>query len=245
MATLVLTVVGGIVGGPVGAALGAVLGSAVDRDILFKPKGREGPRLTELAVQTSSYGTAIQKIYGSMRIAGCVIWSTDLVESRSTSSQGKGQPSLTTYSYAVSFAVALSGRPVAGIGRIWADGKLLRGAGGDFKTATAFRFHPGSEDQGADPLIAAVEGAGLTPAHRGVAYAVFENFQLGDYGNHIPSLTFEVIGDFGEATVGAVAAELSGGVIDGSATTMPMAGFAASGDSVRGVVEMLADAAGA
>lgn len=245
MATLVLTTIGSVIGGPVGGAIGAVIGNAVDRNILFKPKGREGPRLTELKLQTSSYGTQIPRLFGTMRIGGCVIWSTDLIESRSTSSNGKGQPSTTNYSYSASFAVALSARRIMGVGRIWADGKLLRGAGGDFKSATGFRLHLGDEGQAADPLIAAAEGAGLTPAHRGIAYAVFEHFQLADYGNRIPSLTFEVIADAGPVTVGAIAADVSDGVIDGDDAGQALGGFAAYGDSVRGVVETLAVAGGA
>src|SRR3712207_7324619 len=58
--------------------------------------------------------------------------------------------------------------------RIWADGKLLRGAAGDFKTATKFRLHLGGEDQAADPLIASAEGSDSCPAYRGTAYAMFE-----------------------------------------------------------------------
>src|SRR3546814_5954786 len=83
MATLVLTAVGTAIGGPIGGALGGLLGQAIDRDVLFKPKGRQGPRLTELAVQTSSYGSPIPRLYGTMRVAGSVIWSTDFVETRS------------------------------------------------------------------------------------------------------------------------------------------------------------------
>jgi hypothetical protein len=244
MATLVLTAVGSLFG-PIGGAIGAIAGQAIDRDVLFKPPGRQGPRLTELAVQVSSYGTPIQKIFGTMRVAGCVIWSTDLIESRDTQGTGKGQPTLTSYSYAASFAVALSGRPVAGIGRIWADGKLLRGGAGDFKVSCVFRLHAGGEDQAADPLIASAEGLGLAPAHRGVAYAVFENLQLADYGNRIPSLTFEVIGDDGPVTAGAIAGELSGGAIAGADAALPLPGFAGYGDSVRAVVDTLAQATGA
>ena len=92
MATLVLTVVGGAIGGPVGAALGGLLGNAIDQEI-FRPAGREGPRLSELAVQTSSYRTPIPKVFGTMRVAGSVIWTTDLIESSATGSAGKGQPS--------------------------------------------------------------------------------------------------------------------------------------------------------
>jgi len=241
MATLVLTAVGGVIGGPVGAAIGSVLGQMVDREVLFKPKRREGPRLQELAVQTSSYGTPIASVYGTMRIGGCVIWATDLRESRSVSSAGKGQPGVASYSYSASFAVALSGRPIARVGRIWADGKLLRGAAGDFKTATGYRLHTGGEDQSVDPLISAAEG-GLAPAHRGLAYAVFEDLQLADFGNRIPSLTFEVIGDAGAVGIGAIARDVSTGMViaeDGPR----WAGFAAYGDT-RAVLEMLAGASG-
>ncbi|HEV7659594.1 MAG TPA: phage tail protein [Allosphingosinicella sp.] len=238
MATLILTAVGTLVGGPIGGAIGASLGQQVDQR-LFAPKGRQGPRLGELAVQTSSYGAQIPRIFGTMRVAGTVIWSTDLAEHRSTSG-GKGRPKLTSYSYSASFAVALSARRVAAVRRIWADGKLLRGAAGDFKSATGFRFHPGDEDQAPDPLIAAAEGAGQAPAFRGLAYALFEDFQLEDYGNRIPSLTFEVEADEAEVAIGVIAEELGGGAV-AAGPTPALTGYAASGDSVRGALEALAD----
>src|SRR3982751_6657677 len=118
MATLVLTAAGAFIGGQQGAAIGALIGQRIDAE-LFKPKGREGPRLTDLRLQTSSYDSAIPRVFGTMRVAGNVIWSTDLIESRSTSHH-KGQPSSTTFSYSASFAVLLSGRAIAGVGRIWA-----------------------------------------------------------------------------------------------------------------------------
>ncbi len=245
MATLILTAVGTAIGGPIGGAIGALAGQAIDQRVLLAPKGRQGPRLTELAVQTSSYGTQIPKLFGTLRVAGSVIWATDLIESRSRSSGGKGQPSTSTYNYAASFAVLLSARAITGVRRIWADGKLLRGAAGDFKTQTTFRLHLGGEDQPADPLIASAEGVALTPAHRGSAYAVFENFQLADYGNRIPSLTFEVEADLGPVEIGAIAGALSGGLVDGRDAGQPLIGFSAYGDSVRGVLEALAAAGGA
>ncbi len=98
MATLVLTVVGRVRRRAAsGAAIGALIGQRIDGE-LFKPKGRDGPRLTDLTLQTSSYGSQIPRVFGTMRVAGCVIWSTDLIESRTTS-RHKGQPSSTTYSY--------------------------------------------------------------------------------------------------------------------------------------------------
>ncbi|HXH17027.1 MAG TPA: phage tail protein [Sphingomonas sp.] len=240
MATLVLTAVGTAVGGPIGGAIGALIGQATDHAV-FGGKRREGPRLVELAVQTSSYGSQIPKLFGTMRVAGTVIWATDLIESRASSRSGKGQPSVSTYSYAASFAVLVSARAVLGVRRIWAEGKLLRGAAGDFKTATGFRLHLGGEDQAVDPLIASAEGP--SPAYRGSAYAVFEMLQLADFGNRIPSLTFEVIADEGVVLVSTIARALAREV--SGTTALAVGGFAASGGSVRAVLEMLGQAGGA
>ena len=244
MATLVLTAVGTAVGGPIGAAVGGLLGGAIDRAVLA-PKGREGPRLTELKLQTSSYGVAVPLVFGTLRVAGTVIWATDLTEHRERRGGGKGQPSATTYSYSASFAVALSGRPIRAVRRIWAEGKLLRGAAGDWKSEIGgFRLHPGSEEQAVDPLIAAREGQGNTPAHRGIAYAVFEDLALGDFGNRIPSLTFEVEADGGPVGAGAVLAEASGGVIEDGGAGPLLAGFAAYGPAAA-LAEQIAEVSGA
>lgn len=237
MATLVLTTAGSLIGGPVGGAIGALIGNGIDHRLLGQ--GGQGPRLGDLTVQTSAYGSAIPRLFGRMRVAGTVIWATDLKES-SARSGGKGQPDTTNYSYSASFAVALSARSVRSVGRIWADGLLLRGAAGDWKTATGYRFHDGSAAQAVDPLIAAIEGA-EAPAYRGIAYVVFEDMQLAAYGNRIPSLRFEVEADAGPVTVGAIAAALSDGMV-ADATTTGLIGYAATGDSVRAAIETLANA---
>lgn len=199
MATLVFTALGTAVGGPLGGAIGALIGRQADQKI-FGAGNREGPRLKELPVTTSSYGQPIPRHFGRMRVAGSVIWATDLIESKTKNSGGKGQPSVTSYSYSASFAVALSSTPISRIGRIWADGNLLRGAQGDLKTGGKMRFYNGHGDDPIDPLIAADKG-GAAPAFRDCAYVVFEDLQLADFGNRIPALTFEVFADGGEETV--------------------------------------------
>jgi Putative phage tail protein len=238
MATLILTAVGGLIGGRIGGAIGAVLGQRIDGK-LFGPKGGSGPRLGDLTFQSSTYGAQLPKLFGRMRVAGSVIWATDLKEDRRKVSTGKGKPKQTVYSYSASFAVALSARRAIRVGRIWADGKLLRGEAGDFKTQTGFRFHTGEEGQAPDPLISAAEGAGQTPAYRGLAYAVFEDFQLTDYGNRIPSLSFEVIADEGAVSIGMIVAGLAPSITAEAPTQID--GMAVSGDSLRGVFGTLAD----
>lgn len=192
MATLVLTTVGSLIGGPIGGALGGLIGNQIDSTV-FGRGSREGPRLKELAVSTSSYGQPLARHFGRMRVPGTIIWSTEIIERSSKEGGGKGQPSTKTYSYSVSFAVALSSTPLASIGRIWADGNLLRGASGDLKVGGEMRAYLGFGDQAPDHLIVADRGES-TPGFRDTAYVVFEDLQLADYGNRIPALTFEVFG---------------------------------------------------
>ncbi|MEH3102677.1 MAG: phage tail protein [Sphingomonas phyllosphaerae] len=242
MATLVLKAVGGVVGGRRGAAVGAVLGYVIDRSLLAPTRRRGGERLSDLKVQTSSYGTPLPRIFGTMRVAGCVIWSTDLIETRSVTRGGKGRPGVEGYRYAASFAVALSARAISAIGRVWADGQLLRGAAGDWKVPVTMRLYRGDEAQRPDPLIAALEPQ--APAYRGLAYAVFENLPLETFGNRIPSLSFEVIADAAAPTIGAVAAALGGGAVTGVGPAMTLPGYASGGESVASALELLATIAG-
>ena len=69
MATLVLTAIGTVIGGPLGGAIGGLIGSQIDHAIVGGPH-REGPRLKELGVSTSSYGSPIPRHHGRMRVPG-------------------------------------------------------------------------------------------------------------------------------------------------------------------------------
>lgn len=226
MATLIFTAIGTALGGPLGGAIGSLIGNQIDRAVIGGPK-REGPRLKELAVTTSSYGTPLARHYGTMRAAGSVIWSTDLIESSEKSGGGKGKPSVTTYSYSVSFAVALASRPIRRLGRIWADGNLLRGEAGDLKTGGELRIYEGHGDQAVDPLIASAEGEAC-PAFRGRAYCVFESLQLADFGNRIPALTFEIVADDGEVTLAKLVEPLDR-PIDAAPALPGLSGFSNEG----------------
>ncbi len=221
MATLVFNALGTLVGGPIGGAIGSLLGRQVDAAILGGGN-RQGPRLKELTPTTSSYGMALPRHFGRMRVAGSIIWATDLVEHVASEGGGKSRPAVTTYSYTASFAVALASRPIVGIGRIWADGNLLRGADGVLKTSGTMRIYVGHGDQDPDPLIALAEGADRCPAWRGLAYVVFEDLELGDFFNRIPALTFEVIADEGAVSLQPIVAA----AIDDVDADVPLDGIA-------------------
>lgn len=216
MADIVLPVVGGVtgfvLGGPSGAILGANLGSTAAG--LFFPKSQrvqlptqEGPRLADLRAQTATYGNMIPKVYGTMRLAGNVIWSTDLkevkVETTSTQTSsgggkgGGGGGSVTTsqtsvtYEYFVTLAIAICEGPIDEVIRVWADSKVLTE---DILSSAQGKYnvHLGTEDQMVDDIMAKYLTAGTIPAYRGMAYVVIEDFPLGAYGNRIPNFTFEV-----------------------------------------------------
>jgi hypothetical protein len=234
MATLVLTAVGSAIGGPIGGAIGGAIGRQIDAEI-FAPPAQQGSRLKELAVQTSSYGSQIPAIFGAMRVAGTVIWSTDLIEERTKSGGGKGRPATVNYSYRVSLAVALSSRPIARVGRIWADGNLIRGAQGDFKIDAQMRVHLGHDNQQPDPLLASAEAQGQCPAYRGLAYVVFEDLPLAEFGNRIPSFTFEIFERAGPLALSALLTLVSNGDIS-TQSALEIGGFAVAGGSVREAV---------
>lgn len=172
-----------------------VIGGALDGALFGKSTSRQGPRLSELAVQSSTYGKMIPIAYGTLRIAGNIIWSRPIAETAHTSSStvggGKGgggrvSQSTTTYSYSISLAVGICEGPIDEILRVWADAKLL-----DLSQGT-YRIYKGDEAQIPDALIEGFEGVGSTLAYRGLAYVVIEDFPLEAFGNRIPNFTFEV-----------------------------------------------------
>ncbi len=196
MASIVLSAVGTVASAALPAPFGQIAGSILRSGILLPEQKRtlHGPRLADLAVQTSTYSKMIPIVYGTMRLGGNLIWSRPIKETASTSSSssagGKGggrvSQSATTYNYSIMAAVAICEGPVDSVLRIWADAKQL-----DLSQYT-IRIYKGDETQLPDSLIQSYEGADKTPAYRGLAYVVFEDFPLADYGNRIPNFTFEV-----------------------------------------------------
>lgn len=169
-------------GAAIGQFAGSLAGAAIDA-YLLAPR-LEGPRVKDVHVTESREGAHIPKIYGRMRVGGNVIWAARFKE-KTQKEGGKGGPSQTTYSYSLSFAVGLCEGEVSRISRIWANGEEM-----DISKVN-WRLHKGSLDQEPDALIEAVEGN--APAYRGLAYIVFEDLPLDDYGMRMPQLSFEVM----------------------------------------------------
>ncbi len=198
MATILLQAAGaylggflGTVGGAIGSAAGAIAGYMVDSALINGTRRVEGPRLASARPFTAEEGVPIPRLYGTARLGGTLIWTTRFEEASATSRQGKLGPKVTEYSYFANAAFLLCEGEIAGIRRIWADGREID------RENIEIRVYQGTEDQPADPLIEARQGTGNTPAYRGVAYVVIERLDIGPYGNRIPQLQFEVIRPIG------------------------------------------------
>lgn len=200
MATLALSlagqVVGGMIGGPIGAtigrALGALAGNAVDQAIFGeKPGVLPG---SDIRLVGSSEGGPIPRVFGWSRVSGNIIWATHLekLSAQSSGSKGMGPKPASEDTIVASFALALCEGPVAHLGRIWADGKLLETDG------LNIRFYRGTQGQGPDGFIAAKQGSGNVPGYRGLAYLVFERLPLKPFGNRIPNISVEICRPVGD-----------------------------------------------
>ena len=213
---LVVGVVGGVIGAFFGVPqLGFMLGSLAG-SFLFPTKGpnQEGPRLDNLSVTSSTYGQPIFIIYGTVRVGGNIIWSKPIREQKTVTKQsgGKGgagsSGKTTTYAYYWTGAVALGEGPIVDVVKIWTDTKIAYDRTGTSSTVRKpdfrFRVYYGDELQMPDAAIAADKGDANVTAHRGMAYIVFDDIPLKDYGNRVPSFTFEVVANTGGATATGV-----------------------------------------
>ena len=168
MASIILTAAGQAIapgiGGALLGALGAYAGSVIDTQVFGLGSGRrkfEGPRLENLKVQDSRYGAGIPIVYGRTRVAGNVIWSTDLIETRQEQSQsgggkggGGGSVSAIHYTYRVSCAIGICFGPIVTLHAVWADGKLIYdGVNWKSGIVSSATVYTGTTTQAADPVM--------------------------------------------------------------------------------------------
>lgn len=172
-------------GASLGRALGGLAGQAIDASL---SGATDGARLDGMHIMESREGAGLPIVYGRMRVAGQVIWASDFRETRREEQAGKAGPKFARYSYSVSFAVAICKGPIHRVDKVWANGQpvpLDRLNG---------RIYYGRADQSADPLLETMAGHRQVPAYRDTAYIVFEDMPLDDFGQHLPQLSFEIIG---------------------------------------------------
>jgi hypothetical protein len=174
-------VIFGMTGNAIGWAVGSLVGSMIGQKGIHNVQ----PGIGDKSVQASTYGTYKTTVYGTMRVAGNVIDGVSEVrEVLTTTRVGKGgaKSSNTTRSWNADVAIDLCQAGVAGIRKVWADGKLVydvsTGASASSIIASSvqaltFKIYDGNESQLPDPTLEAVHGVGNVPAYRGRSIVVF------------------------------------------------------------------------
>jgi hypothetical protein len=203
-----------------GGAIGSTIGGIVDNRIFGEGARNNvvvGPRLQDLRVQSSGYGSVIPRVYGKARLAGNVIWMRGFEEETRSQTQrmggggtevgcsrlqhegmfrsatadlnggGRRRPTTTTVSYVYFCDLAVA----LCEGPIVGINKMFAdGNAIGREHYAARRVYLGTAAQPADPLIAPTEA--LTPAYRGLAYVVLERFAITPFGNRLPNFSFEL-----------------------------------------------------
>jgi hypothetical protein len=214
MAVLALAAVGSIAGaaaitgtvlGMTGGAIGWLAGSLIGQALFTPTQKSYGPRLSDLTVGSSAYGTPIAYVQGHPRLAGQIVWASTKREIATTTRVGKGGPKqkVTTYTYVMDLMIMLTENEIDGVRKIWNNGKLIynQDAGATFATLRNSISNPlwgrmtvytGEASQLPDPTYEAAVGTNNAPAYRGRGCVFIQNLQLGQSGQ-IPNLTFEVV----------------------------------------------------
>lgn len=205
----VLGVVGGVVGAFFGyPQLGFVVGSLVG-GLLTPAEKTEGPRVDDLKVQVSTYGAGIPILYGTERVGGNVVWSTDKIETETTTGGKGGEPENTSYRYFVHMGIVLCDTPRDGadvvLVQIFQDGKLIWDAHSGIPVGSAlasaenphafFNLYQGHADQLPDAIEELyMGGPGSVPAYRGVVRIRMNAIECP--GGRIPQFSFVISNRF-------------------------------------------------
>lgn len=243
-------VIGGIIGNYTGVGVyqGAMWGASIGgmaggiAGQVFWPEKVDlthplPPKPHETRVQISTYGAPIPIQYDDGRMAGNIIYMSDINTSVSRYNYRDNgvrmhQLSLTyTSTFAIAFCEAV-GRTIA---RIWVNGKVFadyRDPAGPYyptgsvglasanldtsiaRSAVYFTIYDGTETQTADPSIAAILTEAETPTYRGITYIVFKDFPVGEFSG-VPTIEVELAA----VTTGSVCSEYFIGSDDSAPST--------------------------
>jgi len=196
------------VGGSIGKYLGGGILSSIGRyagklagDYLEKKwfkRSTSSHRFTNVHdsfhISMAKYGTPIPLTFGRVQLPGQIIWADQILEKRNSSSVKKYikganidvTKETTELEYFLSFAMCICIGEINDIERVWLDDDVI-----DI-SKYKFKLYKGDEAQLPDPTITKQIGR-LTPAYRGIAYIVFEELPLAEFGHIIPSFSFEVL----------------------------------------------------
>lgn len=215
MADMVVSAVGAAIGfvasggSPWGAQLGWMAGSAIGGQMFAKSPAAapaqmmsyQSQAMMDLKIMGTEYGQCIPYVHGRARVAGQIWWNSDRRPTATTTVSGN--LSITTITYDMDLLIGLTNNQIAGVARIWNNGKLVYTASADSSEAsiaasalaagwTRMTVYTGASNQLPDPTYEAAVGSANACAYRGRGSIFIAGLQLGQSGQ-VPNITCEVI----------------------------------------------------
>lgn len=195
--------IGFVIGGPLGAAVGAGLGLAAGMVIDPIEPDIAKPEPAQLSVPTAMEGAPIPDVLGISQLSGNFIWycCPRAEEVKEDAGKGGSGEVVTGYKYYLFFAIGLCRGPVDTLYCIY-DGDTLLWEGplhlsdatnGKVSISVENRgiidFYFGTQDQTPNSFMSG--NTGYSISYKGLCYAVFENFMIGQY-NRVGNLQFVI-----------------------------------------------------
>ena len=201
----------------IAAAINIAVGLLINA--LFPPPDIEGPRLSELNFTSAAYGKFVNVIFGTDRVAGNIIDTTDpaieeVVTKESVGGKGGGLfgggQKIKVYTYFLTARISWGIEGATDIIRLWGDGKTILDVTGtetqsisalfgvitaafglESEQGVALTFYPGGIDQLQDPEEVTRRGSDI-PAYGHLTTIKLDRLPLANFGNRIPNFTAEI-----------------------------------------------------
>jgi putative tail protein len=172
-----------------GGQAGMLIGGLLD-----PPKGpsQHGPSPDALRLTTSTYGASIPRLYGTVPVAGNVLWlEGGKYKVKKKKSGGKGGGGIATYKLFATFAVLLGKGEIVGIRRLSLAGNLVydgaapttAGVIKSGKSKSTWKLYTGTDTQQPDPRYQADVGVNAASGWPGEAVLFFYDLPLEKYQN--------------------------------------------------------------
>lgn len=188
----------GVSASTIGQVVGSAAGAVVDRLIAnaLSPKQiQRAPGIDQIGFAAPREGEPLARVHGWARVDGRIIWPsepnfrvvTTTTEQSSGASKGFGGGRSTTETQTafVDVAVAMC-TEIDFVQTAFADGNPF-----DLSTVN-HEIYYGTSTQDPDPTMEAAEGSGNVPNYRGIAYIVFRDLDVTQFGNRVPQFHFVV-----------------------------------------------------
>lgn len=139
----------------------------------------------------NAYGQPIPRLWGRTKVRGWPLWSSLPVSSTGAVATAS------TLSFALGFGYPAPDAVSVIVSRLWVGGQIIYDISGNSAVQAvpglSYVLYTGTETQGPDPTIVAVEGPSATPGFRGLIYVVFKNFSTAPYGGMLPEIDAEIV----------------------------------------------------